>query len=139
MGSWTNDDHADALTTLTSKIKSDKHEETSDSTITSGTAAFGAWVELIASSAFQTNYLVVGISEENTSNRYDIDIGVGSTGNEVGEIEGIAHHVSLAGNNIIALHIPYHVDIPIGSRIAARTKATNNTDTVDVELHLTGT
>jgi len=120
------------------KLRADKHEETSDSTITSGTADYGAWVELIASTSFHSNFMVLGISEENTSNRYDIDIGVGAAGSEVIEVGGIAHHVDLAGNNILALHIQYHVDIPKGSRIAIRCKATNNTDTVDCEIHLTG-
>lgn len=120
-------------------LRGDKHEETNYITLTSGTAAYGAYVELLDETGHQTNYMVLGIDEENTSNEYDIDIAVGAEGSEVNEVTGAHHHVNLAGQNVIALHIPYRVDIPKGARMAARTKATNNTDIIKVKCHLTGT
>ena len=120
-------------------LRADMHEDTSTVTLTSGIAVKGAWVELIASSSFQCNYFNATMDEENTSNEYDIDIGIGAAGSEVVLIPNIHHHVNLTGQNIIALNIFFKIEIIAGTRIAARVAATNNTDTIQFKIHLTGT
>ena len=120
-------------------LRADQQAVTSNIVLTSGTASKGAWVELTASTSFQVNYLVAGIDNENTSNEYHIDIGTGAAGSEVVLLPDIHHHINLTGQNIITLHIPYKVEIPKGTRLAARVAATNNTDTIEFNLHCSGT
>ena len=119
--------------------RANRHENTSEVTLTSGTATLGAWVQMIASTTFFTNYLNMDTDEENTSNEYRIDIGTGAEGSEVILIKEIHHHVNLTGQNIISIQHDFKVEIPAGTRIAARVIATNNTDTIKILGHLTGT
>lgn len=120
-------------------LRANLHEPTSEITLTSGAGVLGDWVQLIASTAFQVNYLNLDTDEENTSNEYQIDIGTGAAGSEVVLITKIHHHINLTGQNIISQQHDFKVEIPPGTRIAARVVATDNTDTINIVGHLTGT
>lgn len=120
-------------------LRADKSELSADATITSGTAAFGAWVELYASTTIQHNYITVILHDNNTSNEYEVQLGIGAAGSEVVRIDGIIFHVDLTGMNEVSQVYTYKVEVPINTRVAARVKATANTDTILVEINAQGT
>ena len=109
-------------------------EHTDTATLTSGTADFGAYVELIASTGILYNYLTILFDDPNTSNDYDITIATGAAASELDVIDELTYHIDLTGNNTISLSYNIKLRIAQGSRIAAKVKATNNTDTIDVHM-----
>ena len=119
-------------------LRAPTSETTSDVELTSGTAAFGAYVEMVAQTTIRCNWLVVFVHNPNTGNKYEVDIATGVAGSEVNRIEGILHHVNLTGMNIVTESASFKVEIPRGVRIAARTRATANTDTVEIKVVLQG-
>lgn len=120
-------------------LKADKTETTGNKILTSGVAAFGAWVELFASTTFMHNWIHFALHDNNTSNEYEIEIGDGAAGSEVPRIKGILYHVNLTGMNQISEPYSYKVEVSTGERISARVKATNNTDVITIKLSAQGT
>lgn len=111
---------------------------TNEVVLTSGTAAKGAWVEVSTSTTLHVNYLIVELSNSNTTNIYDVDIGTGAAGSEVVLIPNIHFHIDITGNRVIPLIYPLKTDIAQGTRISCRTQATNNTDTIEAVILCTG-
>ncbi len=109
-------------------------EHAGDATLTSGTATFGAYVQIIASTTITYNYLMVMVDDPNTSNDYIISIATGTAGNEVDIINELLFHNDLTGNSQVTVVYPVKIRIPEGVRLAARVSASANTDTVDVHL-----
>ena len=64
--------------------------------------------------------------------------GIGALGSEVVLIPDIHFHIDITGNRVIPLIYPMKTDIDQGSRISARTQATNNTDIIEAVLICTG-
>ena len=118
-----------SLNTLTSAT-----EHTGDATLTSGTATFGAYVQVNASIGITYNYLLIMVDDPNTSNDYVFNIAIGASGSEVDINDEILYHQDLTGNSQITGIYPIKLRIPVGSRITARVSATNNTDTITVHL-----
>ena len=119
-------------------LRAPDSETTTDVTLTSGTAAFGSFVEMLDETTLTCNYLTIFIHNPNTGNKYEIEFAVGSAGSEDVKIEGILHHVDLVGQNIITTAVNFKVELPKGVRISARCKATNNTDTIKIKGILQG-
>jgi len=116
-----------------------QYEGTSaDTTLTSGTATKGAWVQLIASTSFYWNWINLTLHDANTNNDYYTDIGIGAAGSEVVLIPDINYHSYAVGTGVTTLKDVFKCQIPIGTRISARTKATANTDTLDLNVIGTG-
>ena len=111
---------------------------TDEVTLTSGTAAKGAWVELSTATTLHVNYLVILMDDANTTNIYDTDIGTGAAGSEVVLIPNIHFHINITGNRIIPIIYPFKADLAQGTRLSARTQAVANTDTLRVVIHCTG-
>jgi len=119
-------------------LRAPQSETTSDVTLTSGTAAPGAFVEMSAQTTIQCNWLVVFVHNPNTANKYIVDIAVGPAGSEVNAITGILHHVNLTGMNIVTESSTFKVEIAKGVRLSARAEAAANTDTVEIKIVLQG-
>ncbi len=115
-----------------------KFQTTNEVTLTSGTAAKGAFVELTTAATLRVNYLVILLDEANTTNVYDIDIAIGAAGSEEVLIPNIHFHIDLTGNRLIPIIYPFKSDIAQGTRMSARVQATNNTDTIDIIIYCTG-
>ena len=109
-------------------------EHPGDATLTSGTATFGAYVQITAATTITYNYLLIMIDDPNTSNDYVFTIATGASGSEVDIIDEILYHMDLTGQSQITGVYSVKIRIPTGSRIAARVSAVNNTDTIDIHL-----
>lgn len=120
-------------------LRCEAHEGIDDVTVTSaGSGAKGAWVQLFAALALKTNYLTIHFDNNNTGNEYHIDIGTGAAASEVVLIPDLEYEVDLTGNNQIPVIYPMKVNIPAGTRLAARVAAVDVTDTIEVGIIATG-
>jgi len=120
-------------------LRCEAHEGVDDVTLTSaGSGAKGAWVQLFASLALKTNYLTIHFDNNNTANEYHIDIGTGAAASEVVLVPDLEYEVSVAGNNRLSLVYPLKVNIAAGTRLSARTAATDVTDTIQIGVIATG-
>lgn len=95
----------------------------------------GAWVELTAATARRTRMMNVHIGNQGNSVRADtttkLDIGVGAAGSEVVVLPDLhAYQSTLDDYMTPPLQGPFPVDIPAGSRIAARSSC-GTTDATD--------
>lgn len=100
-------------------------------TLTSGAGVKGAWVQLDASVANKTVALIIAFRAANTTNPYFIDIGVGAAAAEVIVIADLMYdQISAVGLDMKIYRVV--VEIPAGSRLAARVQATLNTDTIAI-------
>jgi len=120
-------------------LRCEAHEGIDDVTLTSaGSSAKGAFVQLFASLALKTNYLTIHFDNNNTANEYHIDIATGAAASEVVLIPDLEYEVSVAGNNRLSLVYSMKVNIPAGTRLSARTAATDVTDTIQIGVIATG-
>jgi len=120
-------------------LRCEAHEGVDDITLTSaGSSAKGAWVQLFASLALKTNYLTIHFDNNNTANEYHTDIGTGAAASEVVLVPDLEYEVSVAGNNRLSLVYPLKVNIAAGTRLSARTAATDVTDTIQIGVIATG-
>lgn len=115
------------------RLAADKLEPTSTALLISDTADFGSYVELISSTSIFTNYLMVFLHDNNVGLDYEIEIAKGQIGSEITIIPKILYHVNLTGQNIVMESMNFKVEIKKGERLSARTKATTNTD--EIEIH----
>lgn len=111
-----------------------KTEHPGDATLTSGTGIFGAYVQITAATTITYNYLLIMVDDPNTSNDYVFTLATGAQSSEVDFIDEILYHQDLTGNSQITGIYPIKIRVATGSRLAARVKATNNTDTIDIHL-----
>jgi hypothetical protein len=85
-------------------------------TANSSAHTFGAWTQVVASTAFESSALIVGTNNFNTSTVATgsvIDIGIGASGSEVSLMQ-----IAVGSHNTYQTVIP--IRIPAGTRIAAR-------------------
>lgn len=120
-------------------LRCEAHEGVDDITVTSaGSGAKGSWVQLFASLARKTNFLNIHFDNNNTGQEYHIDIGTGAAASEVVLIPDLEYEVDLTGNNQIPIIYSFKVNIPAGTRLAARVAAVDVTDTIEVGVIATG-
>jgi hypothetical protein len=96
--------------------------------------AKGSWTQLVASTPFAASGIFVRVGDEaNASTRYLIDIGIGSTGNEIVLIPDLHNSVqSSFGFNIYF----FPLEIPAGVRLSARVASSRASDTVSIVIYL---
>ena len=120
-------------------LRADKSQTTLDAVLTSGTADFGPFSEVIAETGIKANWVVIYLHANNTANEYIVETYTGPVGNEKLAIDGILYHVSINPPNIETLAVPFKIEMPKGVRVSARVKAVNNTDTVKIKCVFQGT
>lgn len=121
------------------RLAADKARTTNTALLISETADFGAYVELTPSTEIFTNYLMVFIHDNNVGLDYTIEIAKGQIGSEETIIPEILYHVNLTGQNIVMESMNFKVEIPKGTRLSARVKATTDTDEIEVHCVQQGT
>jgi len=109
----------------------------SDNTLTSGIGVHGAYVELFASTSIKGNWLNVVLTDPEAKTDYDVDIGIGAAGSETDLIPDIHYHVNLTGNSQISHSYFFKINIPVGTRISARTINAAAVD-IDIDIILCG-
>ena len=119
--------------------RADKTQTTDDATLTSGTADFGAFSEIIAETSINVNYVNIYLHANNTANEYVVETYSGPIGKEKIGIAGILYHTNVNGLNIETIAPHFKVEMPKGVRVSARVKATNNTDTIKIKCVFQGT
>lgn len=102
--------------------------------VTSGATANtkGAWVQLIASTAADIDYIEVDVDTFNaTASTAVIDIGVGASGSEVAVLS------NLTGGSTGDVSGKYHfpISIPAGTRISARSQSPTASDIIETLVH----
>jgi hypothetical protein len=100
--------------------------------LTCGTASYGSYVQLIASTPYDTSWLLLSYGSMSASfnNNNYITIGIGAAGSEVGLISDL--YLSFGGHG--ALTFP--LQIPAGTRIAAKAYGDGGADTMMVSIVL---
>ena len=112
-----------------------KTEHPGDATLTAGASGvFGAYVQITAATTITYNYLLIMIDDPNTSNDYVITLASGAQGSEIDFIDEILFHEDLTGNSQATTVYPVKIRCPEGIRLAARVRAVDNTDTIDIHL-----
>lgn len=92
--------------------------------VSGGLDAYGAWVELIAATTVARGWMVVSLFSIFGLKTAELDIGVGSAGNEAPIMNDLAFLKSTTGNRGVTFstYIYFPVEIALGARIAARVK-----------------
>lgn len=109
-----------------------------DVSLTTNTAAdtMGDWVEVKASTpeTYDGFFITVEYQSDNFD-RYMVDIGLGSAGNETVVVEGIPFSSPLLQDTLgQRLYVPLH--IPAGSRVVARAQDENTSEnTIEIQMH----
>jgi hypothetical protein len=126
-------------------------EVSADTTVTADAVAHtvGAWAPVIATTAAPANWMLVtisGMTQTTTDTRGLVDIGTGAAAAETVVVSslpaGFSHSISAAGGstglgNPLWAWLP--VDIPKGTRVAARLRALVTVDTAVVSVALFNT
>ncbi len=90
----------------------------------------GVWSELVATTSFDVRQIVIAIGNQvNTARRVSsflLDIGVGAGGSEIVVLKEMALRGALNFNVSPTVLGPFPVNIPAGSRVAARLKSSIN-------------
>lgn len=90
----------------------------------------GAWFEIVSLTAIVIRYLVVLLSQAAdtglNSASFAYDIGVGLPGSELVVIPNIFTTTNNGVDSLMLVQFPYIINIPVGSRIAARGASNNN-------------
>jgi hypothetical protein len=104
-------------------------------TVTSGNSNVkGSWTQLIASTSDAAALLVIWATVGTSGRRYLLDIGVGGAGSETVLIS----NVQIVNSAALSIPIMVPINIPPGSRIAARCQATSNASTMTVAVSVGG-
>ena len=112
-----------------------KTEHPGDATLTAGAAAaFGAYVQITASTQITYNYILIMLDDPATKNDYVITIASGAAGSEVDFVDELLYHVELTGNSVITVNYPLKIRCPVGIRISARCKSVDTNDSIDIHL-----
>lgn len=120
-------------------LRANKSQTTLDAVLTSDTADFGAYSEIINQVGINANWVTIYLHDNNTANEYVVETAVGEIGKEKTSIDGILYHTSINPPNITTLAPTFKIELPKGTRVSARVKATNNTDTVKIKCVFQGT
>lgn len=95
----------------------------------------GAWVQIIASTAIDTQWAHASIfPTQNSSTRVAFDIGVGAAASEVAIVNKLLSTSNTGRNGLGDFEFPFVV--PAGSRISARSSNSASTDTSWINLRL---
>lgn len=89
----------------------------------------GAWVQLIAASAFTTKWIIVAMQATGGARNFAVDIGVGGAGAEQVVLPNLYH-----ANAALGLWYSLPFSIPGGSRVAARAACSTATSTTFIEV-----
>ena len=94
--------------------------------------AKGSWTQLIASTSGQSNFficLLQSVFVAGTDTATLLDIGIGASGSET----AIASNIAIGGANNINIVLP--VNIPSGTRIAARIQGVRSSQTLSINAN----
>lgn len=105
-------------------------------TASSSTNTKGAYSQLIASTALDTDYLLITIGNASGSGQLDVDIAVGGSGSEVVILADLGAASGTGPNEIAVYAIPFSV--PAGTRISARCQSTVASDKALVGMFIAG-
>ena len=113
--------------------------QTSGTTITAHADVHtkGSWVELTASAPFDVTFIGIKGSDtraSGTDTSQLTDIGIGAAASEVVLIDNIPTGYSVLNKSVVW----FPVDIPSGTRLAARMQAKITVDVVDIQLLMFG-
>ena len=100
----------------------------------------GAWLQLTASSTYDVTWLAIDFSDSgnsSTAGNFAVDIGIGSSGNEIVIIPSLALFI-VSTNTYSANRWMIPVQIPAGTRISARYQTSSPVATSQVCIHMTG-
>lgn len=96
----------------------------------------GAYVQLIAATAFETTWVNIEIFGAETS-RWIVDIAVGAAASEQIVIPDLCQMIQARNDGGMAFY-QFPLNIPLGSRVAARCASFGTSNTVYVAIHLYG-
>ena len=94
----------------------------------------GAWVQLTAATADEATWIEVTLAPNSSGGRYMVDIGLGAAAAEVVLLPNLMFDSSLAANSAAVYRFP--VNIPAGTRIAARAQGATTSTTIGVSITL---
>jgi hypothetical protein len=95
---------------------------------TTGSGSKGAWVQLVAASAFTTKWMNIYLVGDTAPADFFIDIGIGAAASEIVLFSDLAYTVEN-----LAQHIgPFPFSIPAGTRVAVRGQAGGQTNTCHI-------
>lgn len=85
---------------------------------------YGSWFELIAATSVQRGWMVVSMFTSIQNREIEMDIGIGSGGNEVPLMNDLAFKKSdqISGGVTHSVYIYFPIDVPEGTRISCRAK-----------------
>lgn len=102
-------------------------------TVTSGSAnTKGSWVELVASTAFDADQLLITLGQSNAICSGLVDVAIGASGSE----QIIVANILCAGSPRMATSFHLPLGVPAGSRIAARVADTDGAQAFQVRVNL---
>lgn len=114
-----------------------QHEE-GNADITAGSGTKGSWVELIASTAFAANEILVTLETSNTQTGvFDLDIATGAASSEVVILPDL-HIENNASSSEGVIVWRFRRSIAAGTRIAARLQDDSGTATLRVQVVIGG-
>ena len=88
--------------------------------------AYGAWVELVAATTEQRRWCVVSLFSSVGVRQGELDIGTGSAGNEVPIMKDLPFFKAFNDGGVISsVYHNFPINVPAGTRIAARVKDDN--------------
>jgi hypothetical protein len=108
-------------------------------TVTSSTPAwtYGAWVEILAATGgvAQIAGIVVGVNSAGALAQYELEVGTGTAGNEVGIglIRGFVPNGGNGGPSVYLLPAPID-NVPSGARISFRLRTNDTTESITFAL-----
>ena len=96
----------------------------------------GSWAECIASTAAKGLEVLVSVYPTSTGTDFQLDIGLGSGGSEVVKIADVysERDSTTAGN---AAHFTVSLEVPVGSRVAARVSNETSASALAVTISVT--
>lgn len=102
-------------------------------TVTSGSAnTKGSWTEIVASTAFAADELLLTLGQSNAICSGLVDIAIGASGSE----QIIAADILCAGSPRMATSFPLPLSVPVASRIAARVADSDGAQAFQVRVNL---
>lgn len=109
----------------------------SGTTVTPGTNTKGSWAQLVASTAHATHMLTIMFAGGGTTLDYLVDIGIGAASSEVVIVPDLIVHGGTGGIVYPGVYM-FPIEIPAGTRIAARATVHTGTTAIHVSAVLHG-
>ena len=111
---------------------------TRGTTLTAGSAHVkGSWVQLVASTARKSVFMIIIPSRKSASADYFVDIGTGGAGSETTVLADI-YDAAGAALGEFTKPLSVFLKIDAGIRVAARTQSTTSTATIEITALLGG-